>query len=167
LILLLQAWEQKHGETPSRSCWDAVADIPSSGTYRKRFGSWGYALRIAGLEPKKSTISELCRQRRNESRRGKQSGNWKGGRIKDKIGYIHIWNPEHPNAKGGRDKSYVLEHRLVMSKHIGRPLEKTESVHHINGIKDDNRITNLAIMQHRVHHGNVECPHCGESFRIR
>jgi hypothetical protein len=97
-------------------------------------------------------------------KRGGHAPNWRGGIQGDKQGYVRIWRPDHPNAKRS---GYILEHRLVMSEHLGRPLEKHEAVHHINGIKHDNRIENLQIVTAKLHHGTVECPHCHASFAIR
>jgi len=59
---------------------------------------------------------------------------------KHSCGYILVYQPNHPSCnKGG----YVPEHRLVMEKHIDRYISGTEVIHHINKIKDDNRIKNL------------------------
>jgi len=46
---------------------------------------------------------------------------------------------------------YRLEHRLVMERHIGRPLLRTEHIHHINEDHLDNRIENLQIVSIAEH----------------
>lgn len=145
LIALLKEWARTHGETPSQSQWDADVNTPSSNPIRARFGSWGKGLLAAGMKPKEATVSERCARARSAAKKGKQSSNWKGGRVIDKKGYVHIWKPGHPNAVMGYGKQYVLEHRLVMSEHLGRALFRHENVHHKNGKRDDNRLENLEL----------------------
>lgn len=57
-------------------------------------------------------------------------------------GYVSVKALGHPMAMSN---GYALEHRLVMSNHLGRPLLPAENVHHVNGIRDDNRIENLEL----------------------
>ena len=45
-------------------------------------------------------------------------------------------------TEGGK---WIIQHRLVMQRHLGRPLERTEYVHHKNGNRSDNRIENLEL----------------------
>lgn len=66
---------------------------------------------------------------------------WRGSRHATVDGYIMV-KSDHPNVQG---HGWILEHRLVMAQSLGRPLTENETVHHRNGVRDDNRIENLEL----------------------
>ncbi len=86
-----------------------------------------------------------------------QSHFWKGGKFINHFGYKCILlkpndpffciakTPYHPQG------AYILEHRLIMAQYLNRPLTKDEIIHHLNGIRLDNRIQNLAIVVRSNH----------------
>lgn len=74
-----------------------------------------------------------------------EDSNWKGGHFKSSNGYIWLLKPNHPFSSKVAPKGYIQEHRFVMEQKLGRYLIKGEVVHHINGIRDDNRSENLVL----------------------
>jgi hypothetical protein len=69
--------------------------------------------------------------------------------------YIHLTVPRDDKFAPMRNNGYILEHRYIMAEHLGRCLNKDEVVHHINGIKTDNRIENLALLTPQEHETNT------------
>lgn len=88
---------------------------------------------------------------------GEHAIGWKGGKTRHH-GYVRVFRPEHPHARN----NYVYEHRLVMEQKLGRYLLPSETVHHKNGVRDDNRPENLELwaVQQPAGQRTAEQKHC-------
>lgn len=78
-------------------------------------------------------VGDMPRPKRPRRARGWTTGGYR---------YVPVTESEH-HLSGGAE--YMAEHRLVMARHLGRPLRPDENVHHRNGVRDDNRIDNLEL----------------------
>lgn len=80
---------------------------------------------------------------RNCAIKGKNNPMWNGGIIKNDHGYILIWQGE---------RKYKKRSRLIMEEYLSRELTPKEVIHHINGIKIDDRIENLELFKNHSEH---------------
>jgi len=143
--------DQKH-----RRVWHACIDC----------GKQRWTNLVKGQQPK----SQRCLSCWHLTHKGKEHPAWKGGRHVLPEGYIRVSleadDPFSPMAAG--ITHYVLEHRLVMAKHLNRCLLPGEIVHHLNGIKDDNRIENLELTPSPgIHSKSLGCAKCSLRKEIR
>lgn len=130
-----------------------------SETMKKRYPSgpthFNFGTRRSKESREKMRIARLGKHLSPETREkirlanlGDKGNAWKGGIIYSR-GYVFIKSHDHP-FRGKHE--YVPAHRLVVESHIKRFLKKTESVHHVNKITDDNRVENLmAFTGHGAH----------------
>lgn len=108
-------------------------------------------------------VMNLAGIKKDASRSRRRHGMWRGGRFEVK-GYILVLVPQDHKffSQMAGASGYVLEHRLVMAEKLGRPLTRDETVHHINGIKNDNRPENLQLRQGNHGTGGAhQCRACG------
>ena len=97
--------------------------------------------------------TQLCQNQHNKQF-GKNHWRWKGGKANVASGYIMV------RESTGK---YVFQHRLIMEQHLGRKLTNNEVTHHINGIRNDNRLKNLQLMTRKEHaHHHAISSNCND-----
>ncbi len=146
-----------------------------SGKYQRSKGELE-RLRKMNSEKEGKTYEEIYGKEKAKLIKSKKSNlkhpRWKGGEFKLN-GYIYVLKPKHPFSN---NNGYIAQHRLIMEEKIGRYLKPKEIIHHINGIKTDNRIENLELtnkskhfFQHidTIHKINQEDRKKGAELRIR
>ena len=104
-----------------------------------------------------SEFSDESKLKMSLAQLGEKNSYWNGGKTKVSAGYILITKLGHPHITR---QGYIFEHRIVMEEFLGRYLELEEVVHHINEIRDDNRIENLMLFanrgEHQKHHRQLQ-----------
>lgn len=103
---------------------------------------WVFLYKGKGISPRCKPCSDKIHGRRLSAMPHKRHIKV-GNRVKCNDGYIKVrLAPDDPYISM-TNNGYVLEHRLVMAQRLGRTLKTGELIHHLNGIRDDNRSENL------------------------
>ena len=88
------------------------------------------------------------------------SSQWKGGRYYSATGYVYVMvdilepvkqKLAREMLEGKKNQKYILEHRAEAAAKLGRVILDSEVVHHLNGVKDDNRPENLTVQSRKGH----------------
>lgn len=148
---------------------DKITSIPYEGEIRNAFqlGNRGYGYfiwtqcKICGkykwvqIYSQNKKRSDYCRLCAISLHRMNGHHFWNGGRIITHQGYIKIKTRQdsfyYPMAD---NHGYISEHRLIMAQSLGRCLQPWEIIHHKNGDKQDNKLSNLELTESIGNHSS-------------
>ena len=130
----------------ARWCPDKCRRIKRAETYKRtdRKTKYGTCPECGARKYNRSKTCKSC------ARKGERNNFWKGGRYQSPVGYVYIYKPEHPRAVKYHG-NYVPEHHLSWEKANGRYVPEGQIIHHLNGVKDDNRPENLMALDKKYH----------------
>jgi len=141
---------------PERLNWARGVSVPERETLSNRLcldGRTPRAFLYLVVKPKKTRAILIGDSIMGLHRFGAANPNWGGGRRQRDDGYISVYvGREHPLATA---KGYAMEHRVLMSEHLGRYVTPEECVHHRDGDRANNVLDNLLLMnpsEHMRHH---------------
>lgn len=120
-----------------KNCSKECAKLYFSKLYKGRSAVWN--------KGKKLTVTHRSKIQRSLPK-GAEHHNWTGGKYINSGGYVMITVYEDGKRK------VIREHRLIMEKYLKRKLNRNEVVHHINGVRHDNRIENLILFPSHSDH---------------
>ena len=140
--LCRQCWNNYRSR--ERCCLTCHLPMSSRGSSKKECRScYDRRKRLENLEEHNRKHREYLRKRKGKPIEGESKSKGNLGHIEKSTGYKTLRRPNHPNVKNKQGRVY--EHVLVMTEYLQRPMRPGETIHHKNGIRDDNRIENLEL----------------------
>jgi hypothetical protein len=124
-----------------------IIDLYRSGLSCSKIGKL-VGMTPEGIRYRLIANGKKLRTAREATGRADRAPNWKGGKIKMAQGYTGLYFPHHYRAN---QNGYVLEHIVVWENYHNKKLPKGWIIHHLNGVRTDNRINNLAAMPVNKH----------------
>jgi len=98
---------------------------------------------------RKPKFTNICRKCNSHNQTGGNNGYWKGGVVT--IGGYTYTRQHEPNHHRATKSGYVYEHILIWEQVHQKRLPDKWVVHHLNGIKNDNRPENLVALPDKTH----------------